>query len=147
MSAEVIWLSLGVVLLILEVATGGFWIGFFGVGAIVTSGAVWLGLAESLNTQLTVFLLASVLSLIGLRHQLKKWMYGAPDSAVLISSVGEWATVIEEIPPKGSGRVTYQGSTWDAESESEELLPSKTAVQIVRQEGTRLFVKAVHRPS
>ena len=147
MTPEVIWLSIGVLLLIVEVATGGFWIGFFGVGAIVTSIAVWVNLVETLNSQVAVFLIASVVSLVALRRQLKKWMYRKSGPTAFTSSVGESATVVEQIPSQGSGRVSYQGSTWDAESETGEILPADAQVQIVRQEGTRLFVKAVKRPS
>ena len=67
MTPEVIWLSIGVLLLFIEVATGGFWIGFFGIGAIVVSIAVWVDLVETLNSQVAVFLIASVISLIALR--------------------------------------------------------------------------------
>ena len=147
MTPEVIWLSIGVLLLFIEVATGGFWIGFFGVGAIVASIAVWVGLVETLNSQVAVFLIASVVSLVALRRQLKKWMYGKSGPTDFTSSVGDSATVVEQIPSQGSGRVSYQGSTWDAESENGEILPAEAQVQIVRQDGTRLFVKAVTRPS
>ena len=147
MTPEVIWLSIGILLLFMEVATGGFWIGFFGVGAIVASIAVWVGLVETLNSQVAVFLIASVVSLVALRRQLKKWMYGKSGPTDFTSSVGDSATVVEQIPSQGSGRVSYQGSTWDAESENGEILPAEAQVQIVRQDGTRLFVKAVTRPS
>ena len=147
MTPEVIWLVIGVLLLFVEVATGGFWIGFFGVGAIVASLAVWVDLVGTLNSQVAVFLIASGVSLVALRRQLKKWMYSKSGSADFSSSVGDSATVVEQIPSQGSGRVSYQGSTWDAESETGETLPLDTQVQIVRQEGTRLFVRAVTRPS
>lgn len=147
MTPEVIWLSIGILLLFMEVATGGFWIGFFGVGAIVASIAVWVGLVETLNSQVAVFLIASVISLVALRRQLKKWLYGKSGPSDFTSSVGDSATVVEQIPSQGSGRVSYQGSTWAAESETGEILPADAQVQIVRQKGTRLFVKAVKRPS
>ena len=147
MTPEVIWLSIGVLLLFIEVATGGFWIGFFGVGAIVASIAVWFNLVETVNAQVAVFLIASVISLVVLRRQLKKWLYGKSSPSDFSSSVGNPATVVEQIPSQGSGRVSYQGSTWDAESENGEILPAQAQVQIVRQDGTRLFVKSVTRPS
>jgi len=147
MTPEVIWLSIGVLLLFIEVATGGFWIGFFGIGAIVVSIAVWVNLVETLNSQVAVFLIASVVLLVALRQQLKKWMYRKSAPTAFMSSVGDLANVVEQIPSTGSGRVSYQGSTWDAESETGETLPADAQVQIVRQEGTRLFVKTVKRPS
>ena len=147
MTPEVIWLSIGVFLLFIEVATGGFWVGFFGVGAIVVSIVVWISPIESVNSQVAIFLLASLISLVALRRLLKKWMYRKSGAGIFTSSVGDSAVVFEQIPSQGSGRVSYQGSTWDAESEIGEILPADAQVQIVRQEGTRLFVKAMKRPS
>ena len=147
MTPDVMWLVIGVLLLFVEVATGGFWIGFFGVGAIVASIAVWLDLVGTLNGQVAVFLIASGVSLVALRRQLTKWMYAKSGPSNFTSSVGDSATVVQQIPSQGSGRVLYQGSTWDAESDTGDILPDDAPVLIVRQEGTRLFVKAVTRPS
>jgi inner membrane protein len=147
MTPEVIWFSLGVVLLILEVATGGFWIGFFGIGAMVASLAIWLGVVETQNAQVATFLIASIASLTVLRRQLKKWNYGKGPALSFVNAAGDPAVVVEEIPVQGSGRILYQGSTWDADSENGEALPVNSKVKIIRQKGTRLFVKSVKDPS
>jgi membrane protein implicated in regulation of membrane protease activity len=57
---------------------------------------------------------------------------------------GQVAVVVQEIPAGGTGRVSYQGSTWDAESDRGEAIPNDTRVRIVRQKGIRLYVQSEH---
>jgi membrane-bound ClpP family serine protease len=66
---EVIWFLIGIVLLIMEFATPGLVIFFFGVGAIVV-GVVCIFLNPSFTVQLAIFLVSSVILLFGLR----KWI-------------------------------------------------------------------------
>jgi len=142
-SAEVIWLSVGVVLLLIEVTTGGFWLGFFGVGALVASALTWLGVVEGINGQLGAFLIASVLPLVLTRRMLVGWLNQKTPDAPAIDAAGQTAVVVAEVGPQTVGRVEFQGSTWDAESAAGERLPEKTRVRIVRQDGTRLFVRSL----
>ena len=142
-SAEVIWLSVGVVLLLIEVTTGGFWLGFFGIGALVASALAWLGVVEGINGQLGVFLIASVLPLVLTRRMLVRWLDQKMPDAPAIDAAGQTAVVVSEVGPQTVGRVEFQGSTWDAESAGSERLPVGTHVRIIRQDGTRLFVRSL----
>lgn len=139
-SPEVLWLSLGLLLLVVEVITGGFWVGFFGIGAIVAAALLWIGVIDGLNDQLAAFVMASVLPLVVLRKSLVLWL-NRKASDPIGNSVGDVAVVVEDIGPMGRGRVEYQGSTWDAETDVQASLPAHTRVRIVRQEGTRLYVR------
>ncbi len=142
-SAEVIWLSLGVVLLLVEVTTGGFWLGFFGVGAIIASALAWLGVVEEINGQLGVFLIASVLPLILTRRALVRWLNQKTPAGMVGDAAGQTAVVVSEVGPQTVGRVEFQGSTWDAELAGGERLSAGTRVRIIRQDGTRLFVRSL----
>jgi membrane protein implicated in regulation of membrane protease activity len=139
---EVVWLSLGILLLLVEVTTGGFWVGFFGLGAIVAGALVWFGAVESLNAQLAVFVLASVLPLILFRRSLVRWLNRDKPVVPIGDAAGQTAVVVAEIDPGGVGRVEFQGSTWDAQAASGERLPPGTRVRITHQDGTRLFVRS-----
>jgi membrane protein implicated in regulation of membrane protease activity len=139
---EVVWLSLGILLLLVEVTTGGFWVGFFGLGAIVTGLLVWFGLVATLNAQLTTFVLASVLPLILFRRSLVRWLNRDKPIMPIGDAAGQTAVVVSEIGPGAMGRVEFQGSTWDAESLAGEQLAPGARVRIVRQDGTRLFVRS-----
>ncbi|HTN43551.1 MAG TPA: NfeD family protein [Nitrospiria bacterium] len=146
LTPAIIWLSLGVLLLIIEVATSGFWMGFFGAGALITSLAVWIGVTEGIDTQIAIFLVTSILLLLALRGPLTRWLNrGAPSTT--FGDTGQAAVVVQEIPAGGMGRVSYQGSTWDAESDRGQAIPRDTRVRIVRQKGIRLYVRADHASS
>ncbi len=140
---EVVWLSLGILLLLVEVTTGGFWVGFFGVGALVTGLLVWFGVVASLNAQIATFVLASVLPLVLFRRSLVRWLNRDKPIVPIGDAAGQTAVVVSEIGPGAIGRVEFQGSTWDAETVSDERLAPNTRVRIVRQDGTRLFVRSV----
>jgi membrane protein implicated in regulation of membrane protease activity len=143
MTPDVIWLILGVLLLIVEVMTGGFWLGFFGIGAIVTSALVWSAVIQGMDGQVAAFLLSSVLPLILIRKSLVQWLDRKGPAATVGDATGQIAVVVQAIAPDSVGRVEYQGSTWDAESQAGERLPEQTRVRIVRQDGTRLYVRRV----
>jgi len=139
---EVVWLSLGILLLLVEVTTGGFWVGFFGLGAIAVGALVWFGAVESLNAQLAVFVLASVLPLILFRRSLVRWLNRGKPIVPIGDAAGQTAVVVSDVGPTTLGRVEFQGSTWDAEAASGEHLLANTRVRIVRQDGTRLVVRS-----
>jgi membrane protein implicated in regulation of membrane protease activity len=142
MTPEVVWLSVGILLLLVEVATGGFWVGFFGLGATITGVLLWLGVVESVNAQLAAFVLSSVLPLILFRRSLVRWLNRDKPIVPIGDAAGQTAVVVSEVGPTTVGRVEFQGSTWDAEAASGERLSPNTRVQIVRQDGTKLFVRS-----
>lgn len=143
MTPETVWVSLGIVLIFIEVMTGSLWIGFFGVGAVITAAGVLFGLTETLNSQIALFFVASTLSLFGLRKSVKQWLFRKSQPTTFGNSIGKQAVVVQEIPVNGSGRIDFQGSTWDAESEDGTAILSDSKVKITRQDGIRLFVKEI----
>lgn len=145
MTPETYWLSIGILFIIIEVLSGGLWIVFFGIGAILTAAIILTGLTETLNSQIAVFLLSSGLALGLLRKPFRKRLYRKSDPATFENSLGKRVSVSETIPEGGSGRVSHQGSTWDAEAEDGGAIPADSQVEIVREEGTRLFVRKLEQ--
>ncbi len=68
---EIIWFLIGLALLIMEFVLPGLIIAFFGVGAWIVA-LVCLITDIGINTQLIIFIISSVLSLLCLR----KWLKG-----------------------------------------------------------------------
>ena len=71
----VIWFLVGLGLLLLELILPGLMILFFGTGAWVTALACVI-FEPSLNWQILIFLVASLLGLVLLRKYLKKRFFG-----------------------------------------------------------------------
>ena len=142
---ELIWFVAGVVMLILEFMLPGLIIFFFGVGACFV-GALCLIFDLSLNAQLIIFILSSIILLLTLRKWLKTVFTGRIKSKEdadigLQEFIGEKAVVIEPISPKVKGKVEFHGTNWIAESDVE--IKKGSAVEIVGKENITLKVKPI----
>lgn len=109
-----IWLAAGMLLLIAEQLTpGGFYLFFFGCGAITAAVAGALGLA-GLPVQVAIFAVVSVVSLLLFRKPLVEWMQRRMPSRKIDGLEGEIGVLSETIEPGGRGAVELRGSTWQA---------------------------------
>ncbi len=87
---EVIWFLIGLVLLIMESVLPGLIIAFFGVGAWIVA-LVCLITDIGINTQLIIFIVSSVLSLLFLRKWLKEVFIGHSVSKQDLNEFGKLA--------------------------------------------------------
>lgn len=145
---ELIWFLVGLVLLVLEFIMPGLIIGFFGAGAWIVAIVCLLSayVAASINTQLIIFIIASVLSLLLLRKWLKGMFIGHTKSQQDLTEdmkefIGERAVVKEKITPKAGGKVELHGTNWEAVAEEE--LAEGTVVEIITKDNLTLKVKKV----
>jgi len=142
---ELIWFFLGLLLLFAEMVVPGLVIAFFAFGAWVVA-AVRLCYPLTLNQQLALFIMASVLSLALARSWLKNMFTGyvssrSDGSVDLGEFVGQRAMVIQKITPKLPGRVEFHGTTWQAEADGE--IAEGTVVEIRQKDNLTLKVKPV----
>ena len=142
---EIIWFLTGLVLLILEFALPGLIIAFFGVGAWIVA-LVCLITDIELNTQLIIFIIASVLSLLCLRKWLKGIFLGHAVSKQNLKEnleefIGQKAVVKEKIMPKSGGKVEFHGTNWLAQADEE--IAEGAMVQIISKDNITLKVKSL----
>ncbi len=139
----VIWFLVGLGLLLLELVLPGLVILFFGAGAWVT--ALVCTIADlSLNWQILIFLVASLLGLVLLRKYLKKRFFNRSDKEIddqLEEFIGRKALAIDDFK-NGSGKVEFKGTQWTARS-SEPV--SKGDWVIIRSKDSLTF--NVEKPS
>ncbi len=138
-----IWLIIGVILFVLEMAVPGFVLFFFGLAAWITALGCYI-FPWSLNTQLAVFLVSSLVSLFSLRSVVKKVFLGdakddAPDS--IMANGGEKCLVSAAIRPPAEGQVKFSGTFWRAEAEED--IEEGTVVEIVEQKDLLITVKKI----
>ncbi|MGD9902251.1 MAG: NfeD family protein [Vicinamibacterales bacterium] len=137
-----IWLAAGFVLLALELVTpSGFFIMFFGVGALVTGLAAWAGLTGSAGGQWLLFTVASVACLLVFRGRLQARVQPAARPPV-DSLVGEIALPVEGIAAGAVGRVILRGSSWEARNDSDVGLYANQRCRVVRVSGLQVGVVA-----
>ncbi len=137
---ELIWFSLGLFLLLLELAIPLFMALFFGIGAWITSLAVLVGIAPGTNIQLLIFLCSSVLSLILFRSRVSGKSNEVAASENLAGSHG---VVVADIEPQSlSGKVELFGTNWQAVSEV--TIKKGTAVEVLSRDNITLRVKPLN---
>jgi inner membrane protein len=137
------WLVLGLLLIALELAaSGGFYIIFFGIAAVIISLMAALGADTPVWAELALFSVISVGSLLLFRSPLMRWMNIAGVGVDVDSLVGETGVVQQDIPAHGIGRVELRGSSWSARNNGATLLAAGRRVTVVRVERLMLIVEA-----
>ena len=115
-----IWFLIGIGLLLLEFTAPGLVIFFFGLGGLITALAHFLGIADSLQSQLFTFSIASIASLLLLRRFLKSWFWGNSENEkdeMRTEFIGKSVKVTMDIPEgAGLGKVELKGADWNAKS-------------------------------
>jgi membrane protein implicated in regulation of membrane protease activity len=144
-TAELVWFIVGLVLALAEFIMPGLVIIFFGAGAWITALALMLGVIETFNEQLLVFLVSSIVSLVLFRKQGQHYFEGkvsgrlAPEES-LEDVRGKKAVTLTAIKPKMlGGKVEYNGTPWSAEAEVE--IEPGAAVEIIGRDNLTLKVK------
>lgn len=138
-----LWVLLGILLLAIEILTpGGFYVLFFGVGALATGLLAALGVVEPVWAQWLVFSVVSVLSLLLFRGKLLATMSVGPRQGAPVDSlVGQDAVVTETVPVSGVGRAELRGSAWSARTTHPEPIVKGTRCRVERVEGLTLWIR------
>jgi inner membrane protein len=137
------WLVLGLLLIALELAaSGGFYIIFFGVAALVISLMAALGAETPLWLELALFSVLSVGSLLFFRNPLMRWLNIDGQGSDVDSLVGEIGVAQHDIAPNDVGRVELRGSSWTARNNGATVLPAGRRVTVVRVDRLMLIVEA-----
>jgi len=140
----IIWLIISLICITSEIFIPGFWIAVLGVGALVASlSSVFI---DSLNAQLFIFSISSVITLIFIRpFVVKKLLKNNSDIKMNASSlVGRTVTVIEQIDNKHSkGKVKIGGEVWNAISETSSIIAVDREVVIDKVDGAKVYVNLI----
>ena len=140
----IIWFVIGLILLLAELALPGLIVIFFGLGAWVTALAYTV-FDLSFNSQLLLFIFASLLNIILLRRSLKRrwWKQQQPVNELADEFIGRTCSVINTILPGPiGGKVYFKGTTWKAQAQVE-ILAGET-VRIISKDSIVLFVEPLN---
>ena len=140
---EIIWCCLGILMLMAEFMCPGFVILFFGIGALAVA-LICLFVPISINAQIIIFLIVSLITLFSLRKWVKNVFKGLTADKDKMqknidSYVGETAKVVEDIKTNSAGRIEFHGTMWNAISSTD--IPKGTTVVIEEQNNLTFKVK------
>lgn len=134
------WLIVGSAFMALEILTpGGFYVLFFGIGAVVVGLLAAAGMAGPPWLQWLLFAVISVASLLLFRRPLLKKLE-KPDH-VVDSIVGEVAVAMSEIQVAGIGKAELRGSVWTARNIGGALITAGQRCIVERIDGLMLHVR------
>lgn len=134
------WLVVGLLLMVGELATpGGFYIIFFGVGAVVTGFLALLGVGD-LSVQVFLFIVLSVSGLLFFRTGLLRQFQPDPQAPAVDSLVGEVAVASTTLEAGSIGKVELRGASWSARNMADVPVPPGGRCRVARVEGLLLIV-------
>lgn len=142
MEMWLIWISAGIIMVLLEFIVPGGIIVFLGTAALFVGASVYFGVITSVVSALIAWFISSIFLMLFLRSVFIKYFEG--DSQIQNVDEdedlkGSVVTVVEDVFPYKEGRVKFRDSTWVARSE-EEILKENKAI-IVNRDGNVLVVK------
>ena len=117
---------------------------FLGLGAWIAAFTSWMEWTPTLTSQMTVFTLVSLISLIGLRRLFTEWFMGLSQSGDARDAEEEFAgkevKVLSPISAGSDGKVEFKGASWNARAENS-LEPGNIAI-IIQRTGLVLTVRS-----
>ena len=119
----IVWFLLGLILVFLEFAVPGVILIFFGVGAWVVALSTYLRLTGSIESQVLLFTITSIVLLASFRRWIKDKFYGHVSDVQDLTQnlnefIGKSVVVIKDvIPGKPGGKVEFKGAEWSAVSD------------------------------
>lgn len=135
------WLAGGLVLMVAELVTpSGFFIMFFGLGALTVGTLVRLGFAEAFWLQWLLFTAFSLGYLLLFREQLEH-RFQVPPPPDVDSLVGVLAVPQGAIEPGEVGRVEVRGSSWSARNVAAVAIATGQRCTVVSVDGLLLAVR------
>lgn len=142
MTAAIIWLVVGILLILSELLATSIVAVFLGTGALATAFSIQAGLIDSQAEQFLVFGIVSLVSLVVARKHCKRWLVGytanrAEGQSQFQRDIGERVIVLADFH-QGAGRVTLNGVAWNARSD--ETLKTGEVAWVIANEGIRLVV-------
>jgi membrane protein implicated in regulation of membrane protease activity len=136
-----LWLLLGFLLFAIEVLTpGGFFVFFFGVGAIIVALLTAFDLAGPPWLQWLLFGGISVATLLLFRKPLQDRLRSKEPA--VDSIVGQTAVAMDPIGVRELGRAELRGTVWTASNAGETPIAPGQRCAVERVEGLTLYIRA-----
>ena len=138
-----LWLMAGLALLAVEVVTpGGFYVLFFGVGALVVGLLVALGVGGPPWVQWLIFSGVSIASLLLFRGRILARFDKEQPATPMDTFEGELAIPMDDLAPGAVGRAELRGTSWTVQNADDRPLAKGQRCRVVRVEGLTLFIRA-----
>ena len=136
-----IWLVISLFFFILEIATTGFLIFWFGVGGLIAT--LCSLVIKNVIVQTLIFIVTSTLLTIFTKPLVDKYVKTTNTTKTNAYSVeGKVGKVTKDIEPiEGRGQVIIDGEAWSAKSFDDSFIPKGTEIKVESLNGVKVIVK------
>ena len=139
-----VWLIIAGVCFIIEMATVGFFVFWFGIGALLSM-LVSIFCPENILLQSIVFVVSSVILLFLTKPLVDR--FTRKDKKVetnAYSIICKKGIVIQDINSTyGIGQVKISGEVWSAKSDDNDIIKKGSQIEVVKIEGVKAVVKPI----
>ena len=136
------WLIIAGLFFVGEIATVGFLIFWFGVGALIAMLVSFF--TSNIIIQTTIFVISSTILIFATKPFVKKFADVKKTNTNVYSIIGKRALVIKTIDPIHSvGQIKINGEVWTAESEDNQVIEEGSEVEIIEIKGVKTIVKPI----
>jgi inner membrane protein len=134
------WLAGGLILLVVELVTpSGFFVMFFGLGALTVGVLARLDVVLQPWLQWLLFTATSLVYLLLFRGRLQQ-RFETPPTPPVDALVGELAVPQERLLPGAVGRAETRGSSWTARNDGQHTLEPGQRCRVARVDGLMLGI-------
>lgn len=138
-----LWLIIAGLFFVGEIATVGFLIFWFGIGALIAMIVSFF--TSNIIIQTTIFVISSTILIFATKPFVKKFADVKKTNTNVYSIIGKKALVIKTIDPIHSvGQIKINGEVWTAESENNQVIDEGSEVEILEIKGVKAIVKPIH---
>ena len=141
------WLIVAGIFLVAEMATVGFLVFWFSIGALLA--LITSLFTDNIIIQTTVFVISSGVLIFFTRPFVNKFAKSENKKETnAFSIIGKTALVTEEINPLlGTGQIKIEGEVWSAKTINSSIVPVDSQVEITAIEGVKAVIKPIKIPT
>jgi len=135
------WMALGVVLAVIELATpGGFVVVFFALAALLVGVLDAVGVARNPVLQWVLFSALAVVALRLFRNPLLRWIRSRDHPHAVDSLTGQTAIATTDMAPGQVGQAELRGSIWKARNVDGAPVAAGQRCRVVAVDGLMLDI-------
>lgn len=133
------WMLLGLALCLAELLTpGGFYLIFFGAGALAVGGLLFFAdIGQWMQLVLFAALSLASLSLFRRRLLSMRGFTSGPVDAI----IGETAYALEDIAVEGFGKAELRGTSWSARNVGQSAIGKSQRCRVEKVDGLTIWIK------
>jgi membrane protein implicated in regulation of membrane protease activity len=137
------WMVAGFVMLATEMLLPGFFLLFFGMGAVFMGFFQLLFPGVALWVELLIFLAVSTLWLAMFRGRLVAYIERRNPPKKVDSIEGEIAVAVEELAVGGIGKAELRGASWNALNVGESVIAQGQRCTVTKMDGLTLHLRGM----